>query len=334
MPPAIRVFARSSPLRSHERGVRRAPAPIARVLLAACCAAACVVAAARAQQLPDTGVFKSGVSLVSLNVTVRNGLNKSVPDLEEGDFTVFEDGVKQPLVEVSRRRIPLALSLLLDSSASMEDKLVMAQAAASEFVRRLDPQDRASVVDFDNRVQVLQDFTNDVASLDAALHRIRANGSTAMFNAVYIALRDLERTRPAKAEDISRQAIILLSDGDDTSSLVPFDDVLDLAKRSHTSIYAIGIRTPEIGTVPRVTNGEFVLRRLAQETGGAAYFPQNANELPRIYREVADELTTQYLVAYAPTNARPDGRWRRVSVRVTRPECAARTRAGYYAPAR
>ena len=83
-----------------------------------------------------------------------------------------------------------------------------------------------------------------------------------------------------------------------------------------------------------MSDGEFVLRRLAQETGGAAYFPQTANDLPRIYREVADELSTQYLVAYSPTNARSDGRWRRVSVRVTRPECAARTRAGYYAPNR
>ena len=94
-----------------------------------------------------------------------------------------------------------------------------------------------------------------------------------MFTAVYVALKDLERIRPAKAEDISRQAIILLSDGEDTSSLVPFEDVLDLAKRSHTSIYAIGIRSPELAAGPRLTDGEFVLRRLAQETGGAAFFP-------------------------------------------------------------
>jgi Ca-activated chloride channel family protein len=311
------------------------PVPLSRVVVALCCTALCAGAVTRAQQRSESGVFRSGVELVSLNVTVRDGLNKNVPDLDKEDFAVFEDGVKQPLIEVSRRRVPLSLSLLLDSSASMEDKLAMAQAAASEFVRRLEPQDRASVVDFDSHVQVLQAFTSDTASLDAAIRRIKANGSTAMFNAVYIALKDLERIRPDRPEEISRQAIILLSDGDDTSSLVPFEDVLDLAKRSHTSIYAIGIRTPEVaGAIPRLTDGEFVLRRLAQETGGAAFFPQTANDLPRIYREVADELSTQYLIAYSPINVRPDGRWRRVSVRVTRPECAARTRAGYYAPTR
>jgi Ca-activated chloride channel family protein len=333
MPEAPGLLSSVSTRRSRTRAKLRARVSPC-LPIALCWAAAGAAVLAGAQQSPDPSVFRSGVALVSLNVTVRDHLNKNVPDLEQADFAVFEDGVKQPLIEVSRRRVPLALSLLIDSSASMEDKLTMAQAAGSEFIRRLDPLDRASVIHFDSRVDVLQPFTSDTASLDAALHRIKPNGSTAMFNAVYIALRDLERIKPLKAEDISRQAIVLLSDGDDTSSLVPFEDVLDLAKRSHTSIYAIGIRGPEVLGITRPRDGDFVLRRLAQETGGAAFFPQTVNDLPRIYREVADELSTQYLIAYTPTNPRSDGRWRRVNVRVTRPECAARTRAGYYAPER
>jgi Ca-activated chloride channel family protein len=224
------------------------------------------------------------------------------------------------------------LALLLDTSASMENNLALAKAAASEFVDRMAPEDQASVIDFDSRVQVVQPFTADVQSLRSAIARVAAGGSTALFNALYIALKDLEKARASTPEEIRRQAIVVLSDGDDTSSLIAFEDVLDLAKRSHTSIYAIGIRGKEpFGREPSA-GGDFVLRRLAQETGGLAFFPIGAEDLPRIYREIADELTSQYLVAYAPANVARDGRWRRLAVRVNRPNCSARTKTGYYAP--
>jgi Ca-activated chloride channel family protein len=279
-------------------------------------------------------VFRGGVDVVSLNVTVRNRSNKTIPDLGAADFVVFEDGRPQPLIEVSRRRLPLSLSFLIDSSGSMSDKLDMAQAAASEFVRRLGPDDQAAVVSFESRVQVLQPFTNDHASLDQAIHRLRAGGSTALFNAVYIALKDLERVKASAPDDIRRQAIVVLSDGDDTASNLAFDDVLDFAKRSHTSIYAIGIRSSPVPTASRDSDGDFVMRHLAQDTGGTAFFPQEARELPRIYREVADELASEYFVAYTSTNALHDGKWRNVSVRVARADTVARTRPGYFAPSR
>ena len=282
----------------------------------------------------DSPVFRSEIALVSLNVAVKGHTNKPVPELIAGDFTVFEDSVPQPILSVSRQRIPLGLALLLDTSASMENKLGLAQLAASEFVQRMAPDDQAAVIDFDSRVQLLQPFTNDVLALQAAIKRTAAGGSTALFNALYIALKDLEKARATTPEEIRRQAIVVLSDGEDTSSLVPFEDVLDVAKRSHTSIYAIGIHSKEPGTTQHLSDGDFVLRRLAQETGGLAYFPTGAEDLPRIYREVADELTTQYLVAYTPINNVRDGKWRRLNVRVNRPDCVARTRTGYYAPNR
>jgi Ca-activated chloride channel homolog len=283
------------------------------------------------QQQPQA-VFRGGVDVVSLNVTVRNKSNKAIPDLSAADFVVFEDGRPQPLIEVSRRRLPLSLSFLIDSSGSMSDKLDMVQAAASEFVRRLGPDDQAAVVGFESRVQVLQSFTSDHASLERAIRRVRAGGSTALFNAIYIALKDLERVKASAPEDIRRQAIVVLSDGDDTASTLAFDDVLDLARRSHTSIYAIGIRSTLVAGPGRFNDGDFVMRRLAQDTGGTAFFPQEARELPRIYREVADELASEYFVAYTSTNSLHDGKWRNVSVRIARTDTVARTRPGYYAP--
>jgi Ca-activated chloride channel family protein len=284
--------------------------------------------------LRDSPVFRSEIALVSLNVAVKGSANKPVPELLVGDFSVFEDMVPQPIVSVSRQRVPLGLALLLDTSASMQDNLGLAQLAASEFVQRMAPADQAAVIAFDTRVQSLQPFTNDVAALQAAIKQTAAGGSTTLYNALYIALKDLERARAGTPDEIRRQAIVVLSDGEDTSSLVPFEEVLDLAKRSHTSIYAIGIHSKEPGATQRPSNGDFVLRRLTQETGGLAYFPTGAEDLPRIYREVADELTTQYLVAYTPMNSARDGRWRRLNVRVNRPDCVARTRTGYYAPNR
>lgn len=285
----------------------------------------------RPQQEPRAA-FRGGVDVVSLNVTVRNHSNKVVPDLNAEDFEVFEDGRPQPLIEVSRRRLPLSLSFLMDSSASMADKLAMAQSAASEFVRRLGADDQAAVVSFDTRVQVLQPFTNDHASLDRATRSVKVGGSTALFDAIYIALKDLERIKANAPEDIRRQAIIVLSDGDDTASRLPLDDVRDLAKRSHTSIYAIGIRQSPVPGARRDSEGDFVMRHLAQDTGGTAFFPQEARELPRIYRDVADELASEYFVAYTSTNSFHDGKWRNVSVRVARADTVARTRPGYFAP--
>ena len=135
------------------------------------------------------------------------------------------------------RNLPIALALLLDTSASMDTKLPTAQEAAIGFARRLRPQDLAEVIDFDSRVVVLQNFTNSAAELEQAISKTSAGGSTSLYNAVYIALKDLKKVVATNTEEIRRQAIVVLSDGEDTSSLLPFEEVLDLAKRSETAIY-------------------------------------------------------------------------------------------------
>ena len=285
------------------------------------------------QPPPPTPSFRGGVDLVSLNVTVTEG-SKYVTDLNQDDFSVYEDGVKQDITFFNRSSLPIALALLLDTSASMESKLQTAQEAAIGFAKKLRTQDLAEIVDFDSRVVVLQNFTNNLAELESAIRKTSAGGSTSLYNAIYIALKDLKKVIAKSPDEIRRQAIVVLSDGEDTSSLLPFEEVLDLAKRSETAIYSIGLRAGEgPGTTTRgFKEAEFVLRQFSQETGGRAFFPNQLVDLNNVYGQISEELSSQYIVGYTSRNPKRDGAWRRIVVRVNRPSVAARTKLGYFAP--
>ena len=277
--------------------------------------------------------FRAGVDLVSLNVTVTDGTARYITDLTALDFNVFEDGVKQEVTFFNRTNLPIALALLLDTSASMEAKLATAQEAAIGFARKLRTQDLAEVIDFDSRVVVLQSFTSGVGDLEQAIRKTSAGGSTSLYNAVYIALKDLKKVVAKNVDEIRRQAIIVLSDGEDTSSLLPFEEVLDLAKRSETAIYSIGLRAEGPSNSSRgFKEAEFVLRQFSQETGGRSFFPNQASDLTNVYGQIADELSSQYTVGYTSRNPKRDGSWRRLVVRVNRPNLTARTKQGYFAP--
>src|SRR5688572_13094888 len=178
---------------------------------------------------PNQPAFRAGIDVVSLNVTVTDGMNRFVTDLEPQEFSVFEDGIRQDVTFFNRRQQPIALSLLLDTSASMEQHLPMLQAAATNFVKRLKSSDIAQVIDFDSRVEIRQGFTANQADLQAAIQQTVAGGSTSLHNAIYIALRELRKVKAVAEEDVRRQALIVFSDGEDTSSLVSFDEVLDVA---------------------------------------------------------------------------------------------------------
>jgi Ca-activated chloride channel family protein len=278
--------------------------------------------------------FRVGVDIVSLNVIVTEAGGRYVTDLSAEDFNVFEDGVKQEVTFFNKTNLPIALALLLDTSASMDSKLPTSQEAAIGFAKKLRPQDLAEVVDFDSRVVVLQSFTGNVPEIEQAIRRTSAGGSTSLYNAVYIALKDLKKVVAKNVDEIRRQAIIVLSDGEDTSSLLPFEEVLDLAKRSETAIYAIGLRSTE--NTALATKGfkeaEFVLRQLSQETGGRSFFPNQLSDLAVVYGQISEELSSQYTVGYSSKNPKRDGSWRRVVVRVNRPNSTARTKQGYFAP--
>jgi Ca-activated chloride channel family protein len=302
--------------------------------------ALCLVLAAGAvvfgaQQKPAPAppqVFRAGVELVSLNVTVTDSTGRYVTDLAEGDFSVFEDGAKQDLTFFNRNNLPIALSLLIDSSASMEQRMEHAQEAAIGFARKVREQDLAQVVDFDSRVEIKLGFTNKIDELEAAIRATSPGGSTALHNAVYISLKELAKIKAKNTDEVRRQAIVVLSDGEDTSSLVSFEEVLELAKRSETAIYTIGLQPREQSALRGFREAEFVLRQLAQETGGRAYFANRVEDLKDVYGQIADELSSQYSMGYASKNSKRDGAFRRLVVQVARPNVTARTKRGYYGP--
>ena len=277
-------------------------------------------------------VFRAGVELVSLNVTVVDSQGRYVTDLTQNEFSVFEDGAKQELSYFNRTNLPIALSLLIDSSASMEQRMENAQEAAIGFAQKIRPQDLAQVIDFDSRVEIRQSFTNKLEDLDRAIRSTSPGGSTALHNAVYISLKELAKVKAKNSEEIRRQAIVVLSDGEDTSSLVSFEEVLELAKRSETAIYTIGLLPRETAALRGFREAEFVLRQLAQETGGRAFFAQKVEDLKDVYGQIADELSSQYSMSYSSRNIKRDGAFRRLVVQVARPNVTARTKRGYYGP--
>jgi Ca-activated chloride channel family protein len=307
--------------------MKYSPLPI--LLLATALAAPVVI---RAQQ----GTFRSAIDVVSMNVTVTdtsNSTTRYVTDLTEKDFEIFEDGVKQDLTLFNRSNLPVALSLLIDTSSSMEDRMATAQDAAIGFVRKLRPTDLGEVIGFDSRAEVLQKFTSNATELEQAIRKTVAGGSTSMNNALYISLKGLKKIPIRQEDEIRRQAIILLSDGEDTSSLVTFEDVLDLARRSETAIYAIGLMEDNAGGQSKgFREATYALRQLTNDTGGRAFFPADVKSLASVYGQIYDELSSQYTIGYTSKNPRRDGAWRRLVVRVARPNAQARTKQGYFAP--
>jgi len=293
--------------------------------------AGCAILAGVVSAQQDRPAFRAAIDIVSLNVVVTDGVNHYVTDLEQPDFTIFEDGVKQEVSFFSRRQQPIALSLLLDSSASMEEKLPTLQAAASNFVRRLKSNDMAQVIDFDSRVEVRQAFSGNQTELLAAIDQTAAGGSTSLHNAIYIALKELRKVRAVSEDDVRRQALVVFSDGEDTSSLVSFEEVLDLAKRSETSIYAIALRGVDTQS-KGFREAEYVMKTLATATGGRSFFPARIEDLSGVYNQIADELASQYTIGYTSKNARRDGAWRRIIVQLARPNVTPRAKQGYYAP--
>jgi Ca-activated chloride channel homolog len=304
-----------------------------RILPLAIVVTALVSAHAQTPARPEQQIFRAAIDVVSLNVTVMDPQNRYLTDLSEGDFAVYEDGTKQDLLFFNRSSLPIAFSLLIDTSASMENRLQIAQEAAIGFARKLRPQDFAQVVDFDSRVEITQDFTNNVADLERAIRATTAGGSTSLHNAIYISLKELAKIKAKSQDEVRRRAIIVLSDGEDTSSLVTYEEVLDLAKRSETALYTIGLQPKDAPASKGFREAEFVLRQLAQETGGRAFFIQRVEELKDVYGQISDELSSQYTLGYASKNGRRDGSWRRVVVQVARTGAVARTKRGYYAPA-
>lgn len=274
---------------------------------------------------PRPLTFGSEVQIVRLDVSVVDRGDRFVTDLDEHDFEVLEDGQPQVLTTFVRRELPVSLVLLLDASSSIANRLPLARAAAIGFLDALGPEDEAGVIEFNDAVTVLHDPTSDRDALRRAVGRISSGGNTALYNALYVTLKGLPS--PRGDVELRRRAILLLSDGADTASLVWEEQVIELARRREATIHVIDLRRPGEPT----NHSAQLLRVLADESGGEVHHPSSIHDLDAVYARIGHELRSQYTVGYVSSNPAHDGRWRRIEARVRgRRDLRVRHRTGYY----
>jgi VWFA-related protein len=282
-------------------------------------------------------VFRSAIDLVALNVVVTDRDQQIVSGLARADFIVREDGIPQEVSFFATADVPLDLALLLDTSASMASQMDAVRTAARGFVRAVRGIDRVMVLDIKEGTRALHPLSADVQGALEAIDSTAASGGTGLYNGLYVTLKELIRARDAdQTQQVRRQAIVVLSDGRDTVSLLSFDDVMDIARDAGVATYTINLLPPAISQdrLPRVsrvlTREEYSLQELAQVTGARAFFPEHVRDLAGVYDHIAMELSNQYALAYVPKNERLDGVFRRISVEVPdRPGHRIRTRVGY-----
>jgi VWFA-related protein len=306
----------------------------------------CAAAASRVVVADEDPVtFRVAVQTVSLNVTVT-GRGGYLTDLTREDFAVYEDGARQAVSVFQAGNVPLDLVLLLDLSASVRPHMGLIRAAAKGFFATLRPADRGAVIGFNDTVRVLAALTDDQAALGAAVDAARAEGGTALYSAIYIAMRGL--ASDPESEGIRRRALVLLTDGHDTRSLLAYDDILESARQSGLLLYTIRVHDPVAEELllnrsrGRLDDGRYAMANLARETGARAFTAGKLAELSGIYGQIAEELAHQDLLGYVPPDpaagVRQPALWnlrdgfRRVAVIVQgRPGALARTRTGYAA---
>ena len=260
------------------------------------------------------------VTAVELPVTVFDKDDKPVEDLVQEDFRVVEDGVAQQISACSLHRdLPVRLGIVVDTSGSMEATLPTVQQVVMGFLRNLlRPQDRAFIETFSDRPDLLAPFTADFATLENALLALYADRETAFYDSVIMGLFQFSGVR-------GRKAMVVLTDGEDNASKHDFDSAVGYAQRAGVAIYTIGIDLPATKVVPR-----WQLSKLAEVTGGQAYFVASDADLERIYSEIDRELRTQYLLAYTSSSERPPDQLRKVEVELVGKKYKVRTISGYY----
>lgn len=285
----------------------------------------------------QTAVFKNGIDMVPLTVTVTDAAGKYQTGLTQDDFSVAEDGVPQTLSFFASDEVPVDVALVMDTSSSMAAVMPMLQSAARGLVRGLRPGDRATIVDVKKSVRAPQLLSDNLVAVAETLSALRASGTTAMYDGVYVALSEFQRDR-RRQPAIRRQVMVLFSDGLDNASHVTADAMKDLARRVDVTIYTVALG--QKGRENVVTEQEkqslweaaYTMRALATDAGGRGFSPATARELPAIYDSIRQELASQYQVGYVPSRPFGDSRFRQVSVRVRPPISAvARTRMGYVA---
>jgi len=300
---------------------------------------------------PQQPSFIREVNLVDVLATVLDRRNKLVPDLEKGDFKITDDNAQQEIRFFSKQSdLPLRIGMLLDTSNSIRDRIKFEQEAAVDFLysvlRR--GKDQAFAMTFDDEPQVVQAFTGDGGLLRDEINKTRAGGGTAVYDAIYEAcakqLSNPPRP-PGDQPDIVRRVMVLISDGEDNLSNHTRAEAIEMAQRTNVVIYAISTSTQWIQlsqTDPNkaadrkmhLTEGDEILKNLAEETGGRAFFPYHVDDLNQSFQDIGDELRNQYTITYSPTNFVANGKYHRIKIEIPNRGYQVRARRGYFARSR
>jgi len=282
---------------------------------------------AEAAKVEDSQTLSVNVDLVNVLFTVVDKNGRFITNLQRGDFKVAEDYNPQMISNFSNEtNLPLSIGLVFDTSASILGKLKFEQEAAGEFfyttLRR--GTDKAFVVTFDNRVGLVQDFTDNSELLIRSLDKVHSAGTTALFDAVYQSIDN------KLIGQEGRHVIIAISDGDDNSSEHSIEDTIEMAQKTDTVIYAVGTNPTQLFGSDR-DRGNKYLRRLTEETGGRLFLPIKLEDLTQSFLQISEELRSQYTLGYRSSNAKRDGSYRRIKITTTNKLFRVRARDGYYA---
>ncbi|MGC2661290.1 MAG: VWA domain-containing protein [Bryobacteraceae bacterium] len=271
-------------------------------------------------------------TLVLINVTVTDPLNRFVTGLEKEHFRLYEDKIEQQILTFSSEDAPISIGLVFDTSGSMGSKLQKSRQAAAEFFKTANPADEFFLVQFNDRPELTVPFTSDTDKIQSALTFTQSKGRTALLDSVYLAMHEMKKAHNP------RKALLIISDGGDNSSRYNEGDIKNSVREADVQIFAIGIfeSMGARGRTPEEAAGPGLLNELAEQTGGREYAVENVAELPDIAAKIGIELRNEYVLGYTPKNRERDGKYRRVQVKLNQPRglppLKAYFRLGYYAP--
>jgi Ca-activated chloride channel homolog len=274
-------------------------------------------------------MLRMNVDMVLVPVTVTDPMNRLVTGLEQEDFQIFENNSGQRIKSFSSEDAPVSIGIIFDLSGSMTSKLIRARDAILQFIKTANPEDEFFVIGFNDRPELIEDFTSSVEDIQSRLANVRSGHRTALLDAIYFGV---QKMKEAKHE---RKALLVVSDGGDNRSRYTEGEVRAQVRESDVEIYSIGIFDPYAAT-PEERSGPILLNELCEETGGRLFRVDDISEMSDIAEKISTELRNQYVIGYTPKNLSRDGKWRKVKVKLTPPSglppLTVHARTGYYAP--
>ena len=283
-------------------------------------------------QPPAPPNIRVDTTLVLVPVTVTDASNRYVLGLEKQNFRVFEDSTEQQVKQFSGEDAPLSVGLIVDISASIGDKLDISRSAVLQFLKTMNADDEAFLVEFSDRAQLVLGLTRDTRQIADKLTSAQPGGTTALFDGVYVGLKEMKNAHNP------RKTLLVISDGGDNSSIFSAKEILQISREADVQIYAMGVFEPvsSAGLSLAELAGPRLLAGISEQTGGRAFAAASLRELPQIASRIGIELRNQYVLAYSPSNQAKNGKYRKIEVKLLQTEgitgLKARWRLGYYAP--